>query len=361
MYLLFPHMVLSEKDYRHLSVFLPRLHSLQVLRAPAVPEWGREQFPGWPAIAGPELQEQIRVCVQGYRSFGVLHGESSLLASLSHDLMAKDAVESRFRLQSELKGQGEHASDAGREMLIEAATFLEMALDLDEKEMELQSGLAKAEGLEEEFREILGITGDEEPDESLEALDFSLRSGNVDLSFMLRKRIVSWYRLFSRNMPETSPVFVAITGEVVEELLDPVQSAFERAGKHFERIDLPLGSIPSLEQLDVESFGTLIRELGEAGVLAPYWQAVEMTLRDPHNAAMREALEAKSEILRKRIESFCLGKGGTFEDNRVQLGLTRLDQCAHADIWKCSDRSGYGLLAKEGHLRELPSIVLSLS
>ena len=54
-YFLFPHMTLSEHDFRNMWIFLPRLSVLEIARQASIPEWARERFSGWPVLRGGEL------------------------------------------------------------------------------------------------------------------------------------------------------------------------------------------------------------------------------------------------------------------------------------------------------------------
>ncbi len=121
--------------------------------------------------------------------------------------------------------------DDSEKALLEAAIFLEMARDLEEKEIELEAGFNQISSLEGAFREVLGISDEEELADAIETLSPPLRSEKAYLSFMLPKRIESWLRLFSNNLPEACPTLVTTSEQVLEELFEPVRVACERTGK----------------------------------------------------------------------------------------------------------------------------------
>ncbi len=99
-YMLFPYSVLSEQESRHLSVLLPCLAVLQVIRPPLTPGWLQNQITGWPVITEQEQLKTLKLCLQGYQQFAAVHGENSVLASLRLDQISRDFAESRFRIQT---------------------------------------------------------------------------------------------------------------------------------------------------------------------------------------------------------------------------------------------------------------------
>jgi hypothetical protein len=242
-YFLFPYTALSDRDCRLLSLLLPRLSVLQVILAPVVPAWFQEQVAGWPVLTEPEDLKNVELCLKGYREFAVVHGENSVLSSLSLDQISRDFAETRFHLQAKLKQKSPREPDDRTLSLLEAAIFLEMARDLDEKEMEVEAGLTKIDSLEGEFREILGITDEDELADTTEILSPPLRAEKAYLSFMLPKRIESWLRLFCNMMPQACPTLVTTSEPVLEELFDPVRAECEQAGRTFEPERILFGSI----------------------------------------------------------------------------------------------------------------------
>ena len=70
--------------------------------------------------------------------------------------------------------------------------------------------------------------------DTIETLSPPLRAEKGHLSFMLPKRIESWFRLFSNRPPQACPTLVTTTEQVLEELFEPVRAAYDRTGKIFE-------------------------------------------------------------------------------------------------------------------------------
>jgi hypothetical protein len=296
-FMVFPYTLLSEKEYLQLSLLLPELSILQVLRPPAVPEWLPQMFTGWPAVTGQDQLETIRLCLKGYQEFATVHGESSVLASLSLDQIARDFSESRLQIQSELKKSPAKAPDDGEIQVLEAAIFLEMARDLDEKDLEVETGLARIASLEGEFREILGISEDEVEDDVMESLSPPLRAGQTNHSFMLPKRIESWFRLLFNHMPSACPVLVTTTNRAIEELFEGLRGKEGPAGNMPEPTRIPLGVIPAMDDLRSEDFLGLLSDPEASGILGSYWQELKSTILAPGDPSRRATLSQAADTL----------------------------------------------------------------
>ena len=67
------------------------------------PDWLPNQVTGWPVITEQEQIETVKLCLKGYQQFAAVHGENSVLASLSLEQISRDFAESRFRIQTQLK------------------------------------------------------------------------------------------------------------------------------------------------------------------------------------------------------------------------------------------------------------------
>ena len=352
-------MALPERDYRHLSLLAPRLTILQVLRPPAIPEWGSEQFSIWPTIRQHEHAEQIKLFLKGYQDFADLHREHSALASLSQDMIEKNFRESRIQIQSEVRGK--HALDPAikETLLVEAGVFLEMARDLDERQMELEVDFSRAETLDEDFREILGIADGEDMNEALDTLSPPLVSDKASLAFMLPRRIAFWLRLFCNNPPDDLSVMVATSPEVIEELVDSLKTEYDRLGKPMAVDRFLLASLPSLDHLDAAAFRLLNLELGKSPVLASYRSRLEDVLRRPADASARETLLAAANDLEQQVEAF-RGSEGHPDGRRVHLTLTCTGDCTHTDFWRCIDKRGYKELGDYSNSQSSPLILLGM-
>jgi hypothetical protein len=319
-YTLFPYTILSEMEYRHLSILLPRLSVLQVIRPPAVPTWLQEMVAGWPVIMEQERIDAIKLCLKGYRDFATVHGENSVLSSLSLDQISRDFAESRFRIQTQLKRDDPDESGASESSLPEAAIFLEMARDLDEKEMEVEASFERIGSLEGEFREILGISDDEELADTMETMVPPLRAEKAYLSFMLPKRIQSWFRLFSNRMPEACPALVTTSEQVVEEIIEPLRAEYDRAGKTLQLSRIPLGSIPSLDDLPLEEFLTMLSDPEAAGLVTAYWHSLDNAVASPHDPTAWAELSRATDTLQDYLYNY-RAEAGLSANREVRMDL----------------------------------------
>ena len=347
-YILFPYTILSEMEYRHLSILLPRLSVLQAIRPPVIPAWLQEMVTGWPAIMEQERIENIKLCLKGYQEFATVHGENSALSSISLDQISRDFAESRFRIQTRLKKDDPDESGTSESALPEAAIFLEMARDLDEKEMEVEAGFTQIGDLEGEFRQILGISDDEELADTIETLVPPLRAEKAYLSFMLPKRIQSWFRLLSNRMPVACPTLVTTSELVVEELFEPLRAEYDRAGRTLQLSRIPLGSIPAMDDLPMEEFLSVLSDPEASGLVTSYWHSLDNVLASPHDSTNQAALSRAADTLQDHLLNY-----------RREIGLSgsaemRLDLVFDNEMRWSSVRKHYDPVSGSGQLIENP-------
>lgn len=341
---LFPHTTLSERDFRHLDLLLPGFSLLQVVRPPAVPGWARTA--SLPTIRDEAQIERIDLYLRGYREFARVHGEGSLLAGLNR--FWPDAnLESRFGIQHDLKGKPPLELTDRDRLILEAAVFLEMARDLDEKEMEMESDYSEASGLEEQFREILGITEDrdiEDLDAPIDLLSPPLVPDRTYLSFMLSKRTAFWLRLFFLNPIEVQPVFLAIVPEAADLLLDPFRIEGYRTGSPLHPLQKELGHIPSTAGLTHTEFQALTAHLDTAGTRKSWWDSLNALLLAPEDASLMKHSGESLKALAADIESF-LGNAGHGSAETLDLNLVHSDRWSGDDLWGGVDKNGRETLA----------------
>ena len=338
-YVLFPYTILSERESRHLSVLLPCLSVLQVIRPPAVPNRLREQVTGWPVVTEPEQIEAIKRCLKGYQQFAAVHGENSVLASLSLDQISRDFAETRFRIQTQLKKNDADESENWETLLLEAAIFLELARDLDEKEAEQEASLTHIDNLEGKFREILGISDEEDRDDAAETLSPPLRAEQSYLSFMLPKRIESWLRLFFNRMPEACPILVTTAEQVLEELFEPVRAEYERTGRTFEPSRIVLGSFPALDDLPPEDFLSLLGNPEASGLVASYWRCLESVLLSPHDLSATEQMSQAADTLQDYLHHY-RKEAGRPEGAEIQMEVVFDSELRWSTLRKYCERAG---------------------
>ena len=357
-YLLFPYTVLSEAEYRHLSILLPRLSVLQVVRPPMVPDWLREMVAGWPVIVEQRQIEAIKLCLKGYREFASVHGQSSALSSISLDQISRDFAESRFRIQTQLKKDHSDESRASESALMEAAIFLEMARDLDEKEMEVEASFEDLDSLEGEFREILGISDDEELAETMETMVPTLRAEKAYLSFMLLKRIQSWLRLFYNRLPEAPPALVTTLEQVVEEILEPLRLKCDRSGKALQLSRISLGSIPVLEDLPKAEFLALLSDPEATRLVSAYWNSLDKMLTSPHNSSEQAELSLAAGTLQDHLLDY-RREIGLSENAEMRMDLVTCTEMRWNDLrTHCGPVGGSGSLSENLYPDDLVKILV---
>lgn len=331
-FMLFPHTVLSDREYRHLSLLLPGLSVLQILRPPAAPAWLSQMLVGWPVVTEEEKIKTIRLALKGFQEFATVHGDESALASLSLDQISRASSESRLRIQSELKRKDAEVVNERETLLLEAAVFLEMARDLDEKEIEVEAGLSRMDSLEGEFREILGISEDARLEDTLETMSPPLRADKTGLSYMLPKRIESWFRLLSNAMPPALPVLVT-TEPVLEELIEWFRTKGGATGIMPEPKRIPLAAIPAMDGLAIEDFLSLLSDPEASGILTSYWQGLENIILSPLDPTGHEALSQTAETLQDLLRRYCAGIG-LADERTVSIELVVGDILSWETIWK---------------------------
>ena len=328
-YFLYPHMTLSDDDLRTLCIFLPRLNVLEIARRASIPQWAQERLSAWPVLRGDDLAARIDSCLQGYRNFAQVHGgPGGILGFLSAVFGEED--EPRYSIQEELRGKYPKDMDPVQKETVQAALFLEIAREFDEKELEIESGYAHLSAIEQEFRDIVGI--EEEDSQSAEAhLAPALAHDPSGLLYMLPRRIESWFRMFSLQPPEGMPVFVGCLPEVIEETLEMIRAGCEHNGKEFSAATYSLGSIPGAGKLGQKQFQTLIEAPGMPELLSSCHREIENVVKGAAGGENQAELQGRSRSLRSALEKLC-GKCAVAEADRVNLGLTLVENVSFADV-----------------------------
>ena len=204
--------------------------------------------------------------------------------------------------------------------LLQAALFLEIARELDEKELEIQSGYARLNSIEREFRDILGIENDESGRAETN-LTPALAPDTNGLLYMLPKRIESWFRLFAIKPVENMPVFVACFPEVIEETLEIIRTWCERDEKEFSAANYLLGSIAGLDGLGAKQFRSLIEAPGMSELLSSYQHDLEKVITSAAGGGKAAELEEKSLLVQSSFDKFCRNAQMP-EENTINLRLT---------------------------------------
>ena len=324
-YFVCPHMALSDDDFRLLSIFLPGVNVLEIVRPASIPQWARERFCGYPVLRGSELASRIDSCLQGYRNFAQVHGgPGGILGFLS--AVFDESQEPRYFIQEELRGKSGQNMDPVQKEIIRAALFLEIAREFDEKELEIESGYSRLSAMEQEFRDIVGI--DEEDTEAAEAhLTPALAHDPNGLLYMLPKRIESWFRLFSLQPVEGLPVFVGCLPAVAQEIIEAIRTGCEQNGKECSSSTYSLGSIPV--NMGQKQFRSLIEAPGKPELLSGWHRELEDLIKAAAGGENRAKLQDRSRSLRSAFEKLC-GKCAV-EGDRADLDMTLVERVSFAD------------------------------
>ncbi len=343
-YFLFPHSVVAESEARHLGFLLPNLHIFEILSPLLVPSWGRDHFIAHQGLPNEALKERVRHYLRNYREFIEVHQDGDSLSLLGQERSAAADEPSRILLQSELRGRPQQAVDMQEWLRLESATFLELAYELDERELELENHFRRMEDLEKSVREILGVIDGEEIDEMIETISPPLVTDRSRLTELLNKRSATWYRLFADHLLLADVIPVALDRNVISELTDPVQTDWERDGREFPLTQLPLAAIPNLREVPNDDFVALRAQLLQSGALSCYWQALEAALELTRDQHRYEDINQQIKPLREQIFDFCLQRN-IHPRGEVSLIVSHIHGVSLFDLWKRLDKTGFEHLA----------------
>jgi hypothetical protein len=339
-YFLFPHSVMAEHEARLLALLLPNLYLLEILNPLHLPDWSHRHFATYPALQDRDLSERVRHSLREYLDFAEVHRDSDALSLLGQEKLHESEDPSRFLLQSELRGRSPQRPDMPVWLRLEAAAFLELARELDERELELESHYRKMEELEKGFREILGVIDGEEMEEFIETVNPPLISDHSRFTYHLARRSLSWYRLFAENLLQPDFIPVALTRDVAGELADPVQTARERVGQAFHMEQRPLATLPNLADLSPGDFAALWRKLLESGTLRSYWQALDSAVLHARQERLWEDTRRQLNLVREQVFEFCLEQN-IHPKGQGALVMSHIQGVSHHDLWKHLDKTGF--------------------
>lgn len=358
-YVLFPRLIVAENELSDLLMLFPHLFFLQVIRPPAVPSWAEERVSGWSVIQAPDLLDAILQRWKGYQDFAHLHGEDGIMASMARDWAARHSAETRLDIQGRLKEKGIDAREVDRSLqLLESGVFMEIARDLEEKELELVTDLAQAENIEGEFQKILGVESIEEIEDSMGALSPPLLPDGAAPGFMLFQRTRCWLRLFYSQRPEALPVFVTLDADALEGILETVGKESKRAGFSPEVLQMPLFSIPSLSRVPAEHLLPWMQEMEGTGQLQACGESLEDVLKAPGDPALREKLAERIGQL-QRYAAALMKKAAMEPANELTLTLTVIKKLTHEGLARCLERQAEeAFFARD--LPDSPPVFLSL-
>ncbi len=328
-YFLFPHTTLATSYLRNLGIFLPRLNVLEITRQASFPQWAKGRFSGWPVLRREELSSVVSSCIEGYRAFAQVHGgRGGVLGFLSRLLDEVD--EPRYKIQEDLRGKCRPGIAPAQKETIQAALFLEIARDLDEKELEIEAGYAHLNAMELEFRDILGIE-DEQSQSAEISLTPPLTPDTNGLLYMLPRRIESWFQMFSLRPAEDMPIFAACFPEVVEETLEMIRSGSEQNNREFSTATYLLGSIPRMDGLGWKQFQTLMEAPGMPEVLSSCHRELEDFIKKAAGRENPAELQGESRLPQSAFEKLCR-QCGMPEADKASLVATLVENVSLGDV-----------------------------
>lgn len=335
-YFLFPHTSPPETDARRLTLVIPRVHLLEVLDRPVLSPWAEKRFPGRKVIGDAALLASTRSFLKELRDLARIHGYGGALASMN-DKWRAQTLESRAGIQSELSGRSIRDADMKQALLMEAAVFIEMAQELDERQRDLDAIKAESNRMEADLKKILGVSPEEDLDEAAQLLSPPLAAENRDILYMLANRMACWSRLFLHASPDAAPVLVALSGEVVEEVLDPLRTHCERLGMTLPVQCFELPSIPAPDGLSDEAFEALLAELRESGLAESLGRSLDRFITLPEDDSARKEIDRVCDTLGGRVRQG-LRKSGIEGGMSFRMTLVKIGYGGNVDFWECLDK-----------------------
>lgn len=341
---LFPHSVLPEPAARCFLTVWSSLDCLKVVESPSVPGWAESRCEQHVLEQDEKFWNRVRAVWQGYRELGSRVGEDGLMAVLSRDWTLDDAPESRGHIQSILRGVRPEPHDMDEWLLTEAAVFLELGRELDLRELELSKNLEHVGRLEENLLKALGADEEDtaELQKALETTNPPLSPDWGHFTYLLRQRIGYWFRVFSRTrVPPRRVVLAALSRDVVDEALDPVQTERERRRESWDRGEMSLMTCPRVDLLSPEDWLRWLRSLETLQDRDRFRESFETFVQDPSQTVLKDEL-----IQRARDFEKALGALWTrFQPDPSELGgyrcvLTVPHGVTYAEVWRAVDRTG---------------------
>ncbi len=350
LFFLFPYTTLGEVDCVPLSLLFPSLNVLRIARPLEAPSHCRHITREWPGLDREWLVSEVSMRLRNYQEFASLHGEAGLQSSMAQQWALKNRDEDRHQIQSSVKAESpDKKSGEQLARMTEAALFLELARDLDEKEMDLEGDFHELGLLEDNFRKVLGMNEDDGLEEMAEPLELSLHKEKPHLSYALPQRISFWCRLVLPKLGKGQPALVTGEREVVDTMADAVHGVCTQKGLPFEPQELTLAPFPLDLSQDGRDFELLhwARSLSEA---KEFWKAMEAMARIPPGRDFQDEagplLEQAWLTLKDRWGSRVPQK----VTHALKVSTIRLTGCSMADLWNFWDRHGFQSLGGAGSI-----------
>ncbi|MCX7823328.1 MAG: hypothetical protein N2260_07805 [Syntrophobacterales bacterium] len=370
---LFPYSHLPDSYYRFIQLVLPSLHILGFIRSPYCPPWDRGTIATCLLYLDEEKTKLLQNIYKGYQNFAKIHGERHLLETISFARTEEEWSESRLYLRSMLKNPEMIPSDPVWNMVVESIVFLELARELDERDIEMDNDLFKVQELEGLFRSSLGLEAEEDLNEVEESVRLTLEElpRRSYFGYLTKMRAVHWLRIYFSGFPfrvsrcnikkeqvitlgEDLPIFLCVSKDSAEELIDPVRTREERSGFNWSPDVLTLLEVPNVfETMKDDRFYDLNTSLSPNTV--NFWTSLQGYVENSQN---RSPLLEEASKLNESLNQL-IARDRVRVPSRFRLSAIFHPSLDILKVWRLIDSSGYPLMEKSKLLKEgsLPILV----
>jgi hypothetical protein len=298
---------------------------------------------------------------KGFQDFAKIHGEKHLLETMSLTRAEDEWAESRPYLRSMLKTP-DTSPDPLWEIIVESAIFLELARELDERDIEVDNDLFAVRDLEDQFKTALGL----ETEDDFEEVEESVRVVTEELprrsyfGYLTKTRVVRWLRTYFAKLPynirrcsieqETVrtvgndlPILLCISRDVMEELIDPVRTREERGGFDWSPEVINILEVPNIfEGMNDDRFYDLSSSI--ANEMVDLWSALQDYINRRDN---RKVLLDTASFISDRFRSITAGETPVIP-SKFRLSVVFHPSFNILKAWQIIDSSAYKLLESVG-------------
>lgn len=359
---LVPYSHLPDSYYRFLELTLPSVHVLGFIRQPYCPPWDRGTIATCLLSLEGEKAQSLNNVYKGYQEFAKIHGERHLLETISLTKTQDEWEESRPHLRSMLKTAETASSDQVWSILVESIIFLELARELDERDIEVDNDLFKVKELENLFASSLGIETEDDLDEVEEPVRVVVEElpRRSYFGYLTKSRMSHWLRTYFARLPfvirrcniaeERSvvlgrdlPILLCVSRDSAEELIDPIRTKEERTGLEWSPDTVTLLEVPNIfETISDDSFYELNTYLAHSTV--DFWKGLQDYIDNPQNrSSLIEAASNVNELLKQwtiRLRSRV--------PSRFRLSVVFHPSMNIIRAWQLIDGAGYRALEHLG-------------
>lgn len=356
-----PYSRLPDSYYRFLELTLPSIHVLGFIHPPYCPPWDRGAIAACYLSPDQEKTKLLKDIYRGYQEFARTHGEKYLLETISLPKSEDEWAESRPYLRSLLKTPELASFDVPWATVTESIIFLELARELDERDIEVDNSLFKVKELEDLFKSSLGIE-----EEDLSEVDEPVKITVEELprrsyfGYLIKRRMIHWLRVYFSRLPfrikrcslseeepvilgKDLPILLCISRDSMEELLDPIRTREERSSFNWSPEIINLVEVPNVfETMDDNSLYELNTSLAHDSI--NLWKALQDYIDRPENKL--PLIEASSSFT-ENLNGLII-KEKTRTPSRFRLSIVYHPSVNTIKAWQLMDGYGYRLLENAG-------------